>query len=313
MEFLLVETDPNHLADAARTARKLVGADGQITEFNPEYLDQPIEDLDESAARVADNEAFFINVSGEVDGNDVAISLGIENVVLKFAAKSVFSDHDGAKRSEAFRPLAQFALDLAEISHAGAVYFGREGVEVAPEESVHVWDRSEHGESDHPVEARSLFADYLFMLDQRFARKKYEVVSELAERTGSARVFHHRAGFLIPGDTFYFVRLMSDVVKPGTIERYARRTLHVAERSTEKSPGFGNLLQVYVAVAMAHASESAIDCARHYDPTTNFRLSFVIVVDLNERDLHARSRWGLLTSSSDNGRIARGRRMLKFT
>jgi hypothetical protein len=312
-EFLLVDPDPIHLANAARTARTLVGTSGQITEFNAEYLDQPVEDLEESASRVAANDAFFINMSGEVEGIGVTISLGVEKVVLKFPGKGVFPEgHDREKRSEAFRRLTQAALDLAESSHAAAVCFGREGVEVAPEDGVHVWDRSEHEEADHSSEARALFADYEFTLDQRFARKKYEVADELAERTGSVRTYHHRAGFFIPGDTFYFVRLMSDEVKARTIERYARRAAYVAERSMDKKPGFGRLLQVYVAVAMAHASEGAIDCARRYDPQTNFRLSIVIVADLNERHLHARRRFGLLTSRGDMGRISTGLRMLKF-
>jgi hypothetical protein len=194
VEFLLVEPEPEHLVDVARTARRLIGADAQITEFNEEYMDQPVEDLVAASARVADNEAFFVNVSGEVGGVGVTISLGAENIIVKFAAAGVFGERDSEKPPEAFRALVEVALDMAESARAVAVCFGGEGVELAPEEGIHVWERIER-EDVHSSDVRSLFADYVFTLDQRFAKKKYENAEELAKRN----LHPERLGQLVVG------------------------------------------------------------------------------------------------------------------
>lgn len=309
LEFLLVAPDPDRLEDALRIARRLLYP-ARMTESGPEHLDEPVDDLDESVARLTNGDSFFINLAGEIDGIAVTISVGTDNIVLKFAGGDMFTEgQDGAREPRAFRTLTDAALELAEVSRATEVRFGNEGVEVAPAEGIRIWERDEPAESGHSSGATMLFDEYVRTLDERFRRKKYEIAYEPAD--GFARMYHRRARFPLRGDTFYFLGLTSEGAQLATIDHRKRRAVGLAERHSTK-PGFGlqRWHKLVIVFAMENVSSETIASVRDDGFAAMFREAVLLVADLSERRLHDAGFWNWIGTFGVQ-QLAR-RRMLAF-
>lgn len=79
--FVVAEPDPERLGEAVRAATKLLDPSPEVTEFNPDYTDEP---------GWHRGEAFFVNVSGSLQGLPVTISVGGDAIVLKFPTDEVY-------------------------------------------------------------------------------------------------------------------------------------------------------------------------------------------------------------------------------
>lgn len=311
-QFVLVESDPERFADVSQRAAGIMRA-SRATEFNEEYVDQPVDDLEASARRVAAGEAFFLNIEGELGGIAVTVSVGADTIILKFAAADILAraSSDGAAPAE-FCELGRAALALAMSAQSAAIYAGVEGSELSTDDALPIWERVIDAAAEASREARAFFAEYVERLDRRFAAKKCNPMEELASAAGAARAYQQGNG------VFYFLTLMPDDPHRRTLSSYTRRTARLAEAQMTKSPGLFNQLRVYSTVAVHHATEDLLDFTRHYDmsspfppPHVNFRWSLFMVRDIDAAKLYPAGGMALLLSSGkDNGMIASGRRML---
>ena len=225
VEFLIVEPDPEHMLVLLELARSRLGDDPQITEFNEEYMDAPVDDPAEAIDRLMSEEAFFVNVEGAIDDIPVTVSLAPDHAIVKFAATDVIrADAPPDEPPAAFSALAAFAVELAETALADAVTFGGEGVENATEEWTALWEGAGRPETPPSSEARELFAEYVRVLDPRFREKKFVTDEQLAASTGASRVYRRRQGMpMAREETFYSVRLFGADVRTATIDREVAR------------------------------------------------------------------------------------------